>query len=277
MRQARTAPRSPHDVRDGRSATRITAIGRWARRRQLNGVTTSAESAKMMKRAIHRSAARRGAAGRGLDLGLLRKAGKYLDSVSIHYYGDPLWQEDKPSSYAACMCASGPARKVIRLTEQIIAVAGYEGKIGIAFDEWNLRGWHHPFQGTPEAIAERRRNDPEQHLYHGRRGLLRRHPQHLPAPCRHGARWPTWPRWSTGAGRSYVHPGGMVKRTTFHVLQMCRQPAGRRTSPTPGWAATAWKAAKVQALDAVATCDSKRETWNLALVNRDAGKNPDTA
>ena len=39
--------------------------------------------------------------------------------------------------------------KVIRLTEQIIAVAGYEGKIGIAFDEWNLRGWHHPFRGHP--------------------------------------------------------------------------------------------------------------------------------
>jgi alpha-L-arabinofuranosidase len=49
--------------------------------------------------------------------------------------------------------------EIIRTTEQIIALAGFEGKIGIAFDEWNLRGWYHPRLSTPAAIAARDRND----------------------------------------------------------------------------------------------------------------------
>ena len=47
----------------------------------------------------------------------------------------------------------------IRLTEQIIGVAGFAGKLGIAFDEWNLRGWHHPDGNSPAAINARDRND----------------------------------------------------------------------------------------------------------------------
>ena len=40
-------------------------------------------------------------------------------------------------------------RRVIDLLEE----SGHRGRIKIAFDEWNLRGWHHP--GFPRKQVER--------------------------------------------------------------------------------------------------------------------------
>jgi alpha-N-arabinofuranosidase len=231
-----------------------------------------AESAKMMKRvdpSIHLLAA----ALPDVDwtLGLLRKAGKYLDTVSIHYYGDPLWQEDKPSSYSACMSRLDQPEKVIRLTEQIIAVAGYEGKIGIAFDEWNLRGWHHPFQGTPAAIAERRRNDLNSTYTTAdavfSAAILNTFLRHAES-----VRMANMAPVVNGRGPLYVHPGGLVKRTTFHVLQMFANLLEENV-------ADAWtggdrlEGSEIQALDAAATCDSAGKIWRLVLVNRHNDQN----
>jgi alpha-N-arabinofuranosidase len=280
----------------------LPAAGRWARMRQANGFaqphnvrywsignenygdwemgakTASewgsyvAESAKMMKRvdpSIHLLAA----ALPDVDwtLGLLRKAGKYLDTVSIHYYGDPLWQEDKPSSYSACMSRLDQPEKVIRLTEQIIAVAGYDGKIGIAFDEWNLRGWHHPFQGTPAAIAERRRNDLNSTYTTAdavfSAAILNTFLRHAES-----VRMANMAPVVNGRGPLYVHPGGLVKRTTFHVLQMFANLLEENV-------ADAWtggerlEGSEIQALDAAATCDSAGKIWRLVLVNRHNDQN----
>ena len=41
----------------------------------------------------------------------------------------------------------------------IIGATGLGDRVGIAFDEWNLRGWHHPVGNAPEAIAARDAND----------------------------------------------------------------------------------------------------------------------
>ncbi len=292
---------TPEEMSDWVEYCNLRSSGRWARLRQANGSaqphnvrywsignenygdwemgakTASewgayvAESAKMMKRADP-SIRLLAAALPDVDwtLGLLRKAGRYLDTVSIHYYGDPLWQDDNPSGFAACMSRLDQPEKVIRLTEQIIAVAGYEGKIGIAFDEWNLRGWHHPFQGTPEAIAERKRNDLNS-TYTMADALFS---AGILSTClRHAAtvQMANMAPVVNGRGPLYVHPGGLVKRTTFHVLQMFANQLQANI-------ADAWvggdllEGSQVQALDAVATCDSSGKTWSLALVNRHAEK-----
>jgi alpha-N-arabinofuranosidase len=293
---------SPEEMSDWVEYCNLPAAGRWACMRQANGFaqphnvrywsignenygdwemgakTASewgsyvAESAKMMKRvdpSIHLLAA----ALPDVDwtLGLLRKAGKYLDTVSIHYYGDPLWQEDKPSSYSACMSRLDQPEKVIRLTEQIIAVAGYEGKIGIAFDEWNLRGWHHPFQGTPAAIAERRRNDLNSTYTTAdavfSAAILNTFLRHAES-----VRMANMAPVVNGRGPLYVHPGGLVKRTTFHVLQMFANLLEENV-------ADAWtggerlEGSEIQALDAAATCDSAGKIWRLVLVNRHNDQN----
>ncbi len=74
----------------------------------------------------------------------VREAGRYLDWISIHDYWDPLWQNNHLSDYERCMGYSAAIEQEITKTIHIIGSLGYSGKLKIAFDEWNLRGWHHP-------------------------------------------------------------------------------------------------------------------------------------
>jgi len=72
-------------------------------------------------------------------------------------------------------------------------------------------------------------------------------------------------------GPLFVHPEGVVKRTTFHVMSMYANLLEANV-------AEAWVAGdpferdgrSVQALDAVATCDADMKRWRLALINRHA-------
>jgi len=71
-------------------------------------------------------------------------------------------------------------------------------------------------------------------------------------------------------GPLYVHPKGIVKRTTFHVLKMYSDLLEENvldysTSSDP----LDTGSGVVPALDAVTTCSSERRRFALALVNRD--------
>ncbi|GGG15997.1 alpha-L-arabinofuranosidase C-terminal domain-containing protein [Paenibacillus abyssi] len=103
------------------------------------------ESAKMMKR-VDPSIELFAASVADLDwnIHLLREAGPFLDWLSIHGYWDPLWQNNRLSDYEACMLFSTRIEAQIEKTRHILGAMGYLGKIRVAFDEWNLRGWHHP-------------------------------------------------------------------------------------------------------------------------------------
>jgi len=227
------------------------------------------ESAKMMKR-VDPSIRLLAAALPDLDwtLNLLRQAGSFLDMVSIHGYYDPHWQKDEPSSYAACMLRSGEVENTIRLTEEVIAVAGYAGKIGIAFDEWNLRGWHHPNGNTPEAIGARARND-RNATYTMADAVFSA--GFLNTCLRHAAtvQMANLAPLVNTRGPLFVHPGGIVRRTTFHVMAMYATLLGAysadcytRSDPFEH------NGARIPALDAAATCDESQRSWRLALVNR---------
>ena len=201
-------------------------------------------------------------------LGLLRRAGKYLDYVSIHYYGDPLWREDKPSDYPTCITRVNQPEAVIRLTEQIIAVAGFEGKIGIAFDEWNLRGWHHPRLGTPEAIAARSRNDIHA-TYTMADAVFSANILNICLRHANVVKMANMAPVVNARGPLYVHPGGLVKRTSFHVLAMYANTLAENVADS--WVSSdpfTHAGIAVPALDALATCDDARKNWRIALINR---------
>jgi alpha-N-arabinofuranosidase len=229
-----------------------------------------AESAKMMKR-VDPTIKLLAASLPDLDwtLGLLRHAGRYLDFVSIHGYWDPLWQTDRPSDYAACMGRIREAEAAIRMTEHVIAVAGFEGRIGIAFDEWNLRGWHHPDGNTAEAIAARDRNDLSA-TYTMADAVFSA--GFLNVCMRHGdtVRMANLAPVINTRGPLFVHPGGIVKRTTYHVLLLYANLLEANvvdawaTSETMGTGGDA-----VPVLDALATCDDRMKKWSLVLINRD--------
>jgi alpha-L-arabinofuranosidase len=231
------------------------------------------ESAKMMKR-VDPSILLLAAALPDLDwtLNLLRSAGPFLDFVSIHSYFDPLWQKDEPSPYADCVLRAGQVDTLLRQTEQVIAVAGYTGKIKIAFDEWNLRGWHHPDGNSPQAIQARDRNDIHATYTMAdavfSAGLLNdclRHAGSLEmanmAPV------------VNTRGPLFVHPGGIVKRTTFHTLAMYANLLADRVSDAfVSSDVYAREGASIPAVDAVATCaaahDGAAMLWRIAMVNR---------
>ena len=160
---------------------------------------------------------------RDWTLPLIKTAGKYLDYVSIHGYWDGLAWNDNPSPYLACMMRTdGPENEIVN-TIGILNEAGFgEGKIKIAFDEWNLRGWHHPWHGDFHKgfdIEARKRND-RAATYTMADAVFTscflnaclRHSDIVEIAC--------FSPIVNARGALYVYPEGLVKRTTFHVLSM---------------------------------------------------------
>jgi alpha-N-arabinofuranosidase len=72
-------------------------------------------------------------------------------------------------------------------------------------------------------------------------------------------------------GPLFVHPDGVVKRPTFHVLSMYANLL--EANVVDAWVSgeSLERSGKsVPAVDAVATCDDDRQAWSIALVNRHA-------
>jgi alpha-N-arabinofuranosidase len=103
------------------------------------------ESSKMMKRvdpSIELSAA--ALADVDWNVNLLKNAGERLSWISIHQYWDGLWQDNHYADYGACMSCTSVLDREVKKVRGLLEAMDLDKKIRIAFDEWNLRGWHHP-------------------------------------------------------------------------------------------------------------------------------------
>ena len=205
---------------------------------------------------------------------MLKAAGKYLDYISIHGYWDALWQRGThPSGYLHCMAFCEKPEQQIQQAVQLLNDNGFGDRIKIAFDEWNLRGWHHPgFPGGGadqlDKIRERDENDLNQ-TYTMADAVFS---ASFLNSCLRQAKYVHMACMAPVVnvrGPLYVHPRGIVKRTTFHVLQMYSdllQPnvvaAQIRSEPLK------IDQNSVQALDAVVTTSDRRDQVAVALVNR---------
>ena len=205
---------------------------------------------------------------------MLKDAGKYLDYISIHGYWDALWQHGThPSDYLHCMARSQQPEQQIQKAIDLLAQTGFADHIKIAFDEWNLRGWHHPgFPGgganNLDKIRERDDNDLNETYTMADavfsasflNGCLR-HADSVHMACMAPV--------VNARGPLFVHRDGIVKRTTFHVLKMYSdllQPnvvAGQVVSDE-----LHVDQASFPALDALATCSDDRKQIAIAFINR---------
>jgi alpha-N-arabinofuranosidase len=205
---------------------------------------------------------------------MLKAAGKYLDYISIHGYWDALWQHGThPSNYLHCMSRSQEPEQQIQKAIDLLVQTGFSEHIKIAFDEWNLRGWHHPgFPGgganNLDKIRERDDNDLNETYTMADavfsasflNGCLR-HADYVHMACMAPV--------VNARGPLFVHPKGIVKRTTFHVLKMYSDllhpnvVQGRVVSD-----ALHVDSASVPALDAIATCSDDRKQIAIAFINR---------
>ncbi len=210
---------------------------------------------------------------------LLKDAGKYLDCISIHGYWDPLWQHGtRPADYLHSIAHCEAPERQIGQAIELLGQTGFGDRIRIAFDEWNLRGWHHPgFPGGGanrlDEIKERDENDWNQ-TYTMADAVFSA--SFLNA-CLRQAKYVQMACMAPVVnvrGPLFVHPKGIVKRTTFHVLKMYSdllQPnvaAGRVVAEPLAVEPLAVDQAAVATLDAVATCGDDRRRWAVALVNR---------
>lgn len=103
------------------------------------------ESAKMMKHvdpSIELSAA--ALADIDWNINLLKLCGQHLDWLSIHKYWDTLTEDNSFADYEQSVAYTNDLDTDIRKVRGLLMAMGLEGKIKIAYDEWNLRSWHHP-------------------------------------------------------------------------------------------------------------------------------------
>ena len=181
------------------------------------------ESAKLM-RSVTKDAKLFAAAtsDRNWTLPLLRAAGHHLDYISVHGYWDPAFHVNNISPYLECMMRSDGPEYDIQRTIKILEEAGFADRIKIAYDEWNLRNWHHPWHGDFRRgfeIEARRKND-IQSTYTMADALFSacflnaclRNSKYVEIAC-------FSPVINT-RGAIFVHPDGILKRTTYHTLHM---------------------------------------------------------
>ena len=231
------------------------------------------ESAKMMRfvdPSIRLFAA--ATSDREWTMPLLERAGTLLDFISIHGYWDPLWQKNDVSNYGTCMIRSTRPEAQILDTIAILEEAELADKVRIAFDEWNLRGWHHPgnypIAKSDELLEARNKNDLNETYTMADAcfsGCF------LNACIRHAkfVHMANMAPVVNARGPLYVHPRGIVKRTTFHVMKMYGDLLEANVVDSKSNSGLFQQAdGSVPVLDSVVTCSDDRRSIAIALVNR---------
>ena len=242
------------------------------------------EAAKAMKAAdpgIQLSAA--ALPSREWTLPLLKQAGPYLDYISIHNYWLPLWNKNDMPDYLTCIMRSEAPEKSIADFIKVLDESGYRGKIKIAYDEWNLRSWHHPGfprktvqdYASPEvaALVKAREKCDIASQYTMADALFSA--SFFNACLRHAedvGMANVAPIVNT-RGPLFVHPKGIVRRTHFHAMAMYANELESRVGRLELAADELCNGNQsIPVVDAIATVDEAGKHWSIALVNRHPDK-----
>ena len=240
------------------------------------------ESAKMMRR-VDPSIELSAAALDDLDwtYQLLRSAGPYLKWISLHSYFDFNCEAEHPAGYEACMAYTADLAAPVRRVRGLLSAFGLEKSIRVAYDEWNLRSWHHPGimgleQGATEAeyLTPRDLNDVNATYTMADAvfsacflNMLLRNADLVGmanfAPC------------VNTRGAIFTYPGGVVLRPTFYVFKLFTQHMG--DTVLDSWSEgndtlrvtdKCGQTALVDCVDAVATLDSATGAYAVSAVNK---------
>ena len=219
-------------------------------------------------------------ADRDWTIPLLQRAGQYLDYISIHGYWDRLWEVNRPSDFPTCMMRSvEPEAQIVR-TIQILEETGFKDKIKIAFDEWNLRGWHHPGQRpirkSPELTKARDKNALASTYTMADACFSACFLNACLRQAEHVQMANMAPAVNT-RGPLFVHSEGIVKRTTFHVMKMYADSLEPNVVASAKVTSDPFNHGKraVPSVDAVVTCSNDRRRLAVVIVNRHPDKQAD--
>lgn len=114
------------------------------------------ETSKMMKR-VDPKAQLSAAALTDIDwnVHLLGTAAERLGWISIHSYWDFMGPHHVAANYEQCMAYTADLERSVRQVRGLLNAFGLEKQIRIAYDEWNLRAWHHPNIHTVEQAVNK--------------------------------------------------------------------------------------------------------------------------
>jgi alpha-L-arabinofuranosidase len=212
-------------------------------------------------------------------LPLLKMAGPYLDYISIHNYWIPLWTRNDMPDYLTCiMHSEGPEESIVGCLG-VLDESGYRGKIKIAYDEWNLRAWHH--EGFPRKTVQNYA-DPEVIRLIRAREKNDIASQYTMADALFSASFfNACLRHAEDVGMAniaplvntrgplFVHPKGIVKRTHFHTMAIYANELEARVGKLKLEASPLFQGNQsIPVADAIATVDESGKRWAICLVNR---------
>ncbi len=242
------------------------------------------EAAKMMKRvdpAIEILAA--SIPDLDWNIHLLKEAGDFLDWISIHKYWDETWFTNDLSNYETCMVYTLSIEEPIIKAKHILGALGYLGKIRIAFDEWNLRGWYHPnvfhFENVPaeECAKARDANDLNASYTMADAVFSACFLNQCLKHCQIVGMANFAPAVNT-RGAIFTHDRGLILRPAYHVFKLYTNYLGDEVvdSWTPErdsfTVAYKGKSYKIPSLDLIPTISNNGKELRIAIVNRHPDK-----
>jgi alpha-N-arabinofuranosidase len=209
-------------------------------------------------------------------LPLLQVAGDWLNYVSIHGYWNATYAENKLFSYINCMMLTEEPDKSIKQTINVLEKAGLRGRVKIAYDEWNLRGWHHPDSpgggANHSRIIDRDKNDINSSYTMADAVFSACFLNTCLRNCKDVEIGGFSPIVNT-RGALFVHPKGIVKRTTFHILSMYANMLEKNYLPAELQSEVlTHNNRSVPALDAVITCNDAKTHFTIAVANKSPNK-----
>ncbi|MFR8003851.1 MAG: alpha-L-arabinofuranosidase C-terminal domain-containing protein [Hydrogeniiclostridium sp.] len=244
------------------------------------------ESAKMIKH-VDPETELTAAALTDLDwnIHLLRNCGEFLDWISIHEYWDMVPQINELADYEQCMAYTDRIDHSVQEVRGLLTAMKLEKKIKIAFDEWNLRSWHHPNVHTirqgvhkDEYITPRDKNDDNSQYTMADAVFTACFLNAMNRNCDIVGMANFAPIVNT-RGCIYTHREGIVLRSTYHVFDLYVNYLGdtvvdcwQDETPVLQISHKSGAAVETSALDILATKWSDRAGMALAVVNKEPEK-----
>lgn len=216
------------------------------------------------------------------NINLLKNCGQYLDWISIHQYWDMMAEVNAPAAYEECMAFTKDIARSVDDVRGILTAMKLEDKIKIAFDEWNLRSWHHPNvhtirQGVDAAdyVTPRDKNDDNSTYTMADAVFTACFLSAMNRNCDIVGMANFAPILNT-RGCIYSYDKGIVLRSTYHVFDLYVNYLGdtvidlwaQNKIPTMNVRSKSGDEISVDVLDLLATKWSDREGISLAVVNK---------
>jgi len=212
-------------------------------------------------------------------LPMLDVAGQYLDYISVHHYWLGLWAENSTPGYLDCIMKSQLPEALIDDAVDVLQASGHRGRIKIAFDEWNLRGWHHP--GFPRKEVQDY-SDPEVIALVAAREKNEIASQYTMADALFTASFfNACLRHANDVGMAniaplvntrgplHVHSEGIVKRAHFHTFAMYANLLDKQVLDSFVEAVPlVHRDESIDVVDALVTADDAGKNYSIAIINR---------